>query len=105
MAARRFDGRVRKLGQRLAVYLARTGRSKEQIRSAVAHRFDYDLDRTVAAIRLAVSLGGDADTQTCIAARLPESSAEMIRGETERRGAGDAGGGVVSADPRDSSTG
>lgn len=141
----------------LAVYLARTGRSKDEIRGAVCTRFGYDLDRTVDelrpgssfdvscqgsvpeaivafldsagtedAIRLAVSLGGDADTQACIAAaiseayygevgvqiarfvlgrlddpllgvlarfaaRLPESSAKMIRAEAARRGVGDAG--------------
>lgn len=81
----------------LSVFLARTGSSKEEIRSAVASRFGYDLDRTVEeirpdygmnescrktvpeaviafldstdyedAIRLAVSLGGDADTLACI---------------------------------------
>jgi ADP-ribosylglycohydrolase len=82
----------------LAVFLARTGESKEGIRHEIADRFGYDLDRTVDAIRpgyrfdvscqgsvpeaiiafldasdvedairRAVSLGGDADTQATIA--------------------------------------
>ena len=88
----------------LAVYLARSGCSKEGIRSALSDRFGYDLDRTVDeirpgyrfdvrcqgsvpesivafldssdtvdAIRLAVSLGGDADTQACIAGAIAET--------------------------------
>ena len=35
----------------LAVFLARTGRDKEAIRSRIVHTFEYDLDRTVADIR------------------------------------------------------
>jgi ADP-ribosylglycohydrolase len=35
----------------LAVFLARTGHTKEKIRSAIKARFDYDLDRTVDSIR------------------------------------------------------
>jgi len=35
----------------LAVFLARTGRSKEDIRSAIESRFGYDLDRTIDLIR------------------------------------------------------
>ena len=35
----------------LAIFLARTGRSKEQIRSETRRRFGYDLDRTVESIR------------------------------------------------------
>jgi ADP-ribosylglycohydrolase len=35
----------------LAVYLARTGTDKEQIKSEIAGRFDYDLDRTLDTIR------------------------------------------------------
>ena len=81
----------------VATFLARKGRSKEEIRSEVEGRFRYDLKRTVAeirptyyfnescqdtvpqaivaflessdyedSIRLAVSLGGDADTLACI---------------------------------------
>lgn len=81
----------------LAVWMARTGASKEDIRTAIASRFGYDLARTCDtirpgysfdescqgtvpeaiiafldandyehAIRLAISLGGDADTLACI---------------------------------------
>ncbi|HUV13791.1 MAG TPA: ADP-ribosylglycohydrolase family protein [Acidobacteriota bacterium] len=80
-----------------AIFLARQGESKKQIRKAVTKKFDYDLSRTVEeirpnysfnescqetvpesivafldstdyedAIRLAISLGGDADTLACI---------------------------------------
>lgn len=82
----------------LAVFLARSGASKEEIRTEIDVRFSYDLRRTVDeirigyqpdvscpgsvpeaiiafldstdyedAVRLAVSLGGDADTQAAIA--------------------------------------
>jgi len=82
----------------LAVFLARTGVSKDDIRREIAGRFAYDVDRRVAdirpaytfnescqetvpeaivaflestgvedAIRLAISLGGDADTLAAIA--------------------------------------
>lgn len=82
----------------LAVFLARTGASKDEIRDELAARFDYDLWRSVDeirpdyeyhvscqrsvpesiiaffdsrdvedAIRLAISLGGDADTMAAIA--------------------------------------
>jgi ADP-ribosylglycohydrolase len=81
----------------LAIFMARTGGAKEEIRSTVQSRFGYDLSRTVesirpgygfneschgtvpeaiiafldsddyeTAIRLAISLGGDADTLACI---------------------------------------
>jgi ADP-ribosylglycohydrolase len=82
----------------LAVFLARSGASKGEIRAEVMQRFSYDLRRTIDeirpgywfdgtcpgsvpeaivafldstdyedAVRLAVSLGGDADTQAAIA--------------------------------------
>jgi ADP-ribosylglycohydrolase len=82
----------------LAVFRARTGASKEEIREELSERFDYDLARSVDeirpeyefdvscqgsvpesiiaflesrnledAIRLAISLGGDADTMAAIA--------------------------------------
>lgn len=35
----------------VAIYMARTGQSKEQIKSAIAKSFGYDLDRTVDEIR------------------------------------------------------
>ena len=88
----------------LAVFLARSGASKEEIRKELMSRFDYDLNRTVEqirpdyqwnvacqrsvpeaiiafldsldvedAIRLAVSLGGDADTQAAIAGGIAEA--------------------------------
>src|SRR3954451_12942445 len=102
----------------LAVFLARSGASKDAIRKALVQRFGYNLDRTVEqirpayqwdvscqrsvpeaivafldssdvedAIRLAVSLGGDADTQAAIAGgiaeafyrRLPENIVDAVR--------------------------
>jgi ADP-ribosylglycohydrolase len=103
----------------LAVYLARTGATKGDIRREITNRFRYDLDRTIAAIRptyrigvqmdmtcegsvpeailafldgesyedavrLAVSLAGDSDTQACIAGAIAEAyyggvSTEIVR--------------------------
>ena len=102
----------------LAVFLARSGASKSEIREDLTRRFGYHLHRTVDqirpgyrwevscqrsvpeaivafldssdvehAIRLAVSLGGDADTQAAIAGgiaeafygRLPEAIAGGVR--------------------------
>lgn len=88
----------------LAIFLARSGRSKIQIRNTLKQRFGYDLDRTLAQIRPcysfdvscqgsvpeaivaflesadllsaignAVSLGGDSDTQACIAGSIAEA--------------------------------
>ena len=88
----------------LGVLLARQGKSKDELRVALTHRFEYDLGRTVetirptyhfevsaqnsvpeaivafldshdfeSAIRNAVWLGGDADTQACIAGALAEA--------------------------------
>ena len=92
----------------LAVYLARTGAAKGDIRREISGRFGYDLNRTIAeirptyrigvqmdmtcegsvpeailafldgksyedAIRLAVSLAGDGDTQACIAGGIAEA--------------------------------
>lgn len=85
----------------LAVFLARSGQTKDEIRSAVSSRIGYDLSRSVkeirpqysfdvscqgsvpeaiiafldavdyeTAVRNAVSLGGDADTQACIAGAI-----------------------------------
>lgn len=87
-----------------AVFLARTGSTKSQIRSFISARFGYDLNRTVAtirpayrfnetcqgtvpealvafldsedfesAIRLAISLGGDADTLACITGGIAQA--------------------------------
>jgi ADP-ribosylglycohydrolase len=88
----------------LAVFLARIGSAKEEIRAEISRRFGYDLDRTMDsirpgynfqvscqasvpealiafldsvdwedAVRNAVSLGGDADTQACIAGAMAEA--------------------------------
>jgi ADP-ribosylglycohydrolase len=88
----------------LAIFLAGSGHTKTQIRSALEQRFGYDLNRTVAQIRPcytfdvscqgsvpeaiiaflestdllsaignAVSLGGDSDTQGCIAGAVAEA--------------------------------
>jgi len=88
-----------------AIYLARTGESKERIRAYVADRYGYGLDRTLDqirpgygfevscqdsvpeaiiaflesdgfedAIRNAVSLGGDSDTQGAIAGSIAEAA-------------------------------
>lgn len=103
----------------LAVYLARNGTPKDEIRETMAAHFDYDLWRTVdeirpdysfdvscqgsvpealvaffdgdgveAAIRLAISLGGDSDTLACMAGTVahacyggvPQPIAAEVRG-------------------------
>ena len=87
-----------------AIYMARTGASKDEIRRYITDEFGYDLSRTVDQIRptyhhvescqqtvpeaitaflegndfedvvrTAVSLGGDCDTLTCIAAAIAEA--------------------------------
>ena len=87
-----------------AIFLARTGENKEEIRNYISRKYNYDLDRTCddirpnynfevscqksvpeaiiafldskdyeTAIRLAVSLGGDADTQACITGGIAEA--------------------------------
>lgn len=93
----------------LAVFMARSGASKSQIREELAERFGYDLHRTIEsirpgyrwdvscqgsvpeailafldssdvehAIRLAVSLGGDADTQAAIAGGIAEAYYSVV---------------------------
>jgi ADP-ribosylglycohydrolase len=93
----------------LAVFMARSGASKSQIREELAERFGYDLHRTIEsirpgyrwdvscqgsvpeaiiafldssdvehAIRLAVSLGGDADTQAAIAGGIAEAYYRVV---------------------------
>ncbi|MBN2591696.1 MAG: ADP-ribosylglycohydrolase family protein [Sedimentisphaerales bacterium] len=88
----------------LAIFLARMGSDKDEIRKQISERFDYDLNRSIDeirpqyknditcpgsvpeaiiafldstdfedAIRNAVSLGGDADTQAAIAGSIAES--------------------------------
>ena len=87
-----------------AIFMARNGKSKKEIKSYIAEKYDYNLNRTCdgirprygfketcqdsvpeaviafldstdyeSAIRLAVSLGGDADTQACIAGGIAEA--------------------------------
>lgn len=87
-----------------AVFMARSGRSRDEIRSYISKEFGYDLDRSLDEIRPAysfdatcsgsvpeamiaflestdfedalsnaVSLGGDADTQACIAGAIAEA--------------------------------
>ena len=87
-----------------AIYLARTGRSKDYIRDHIVDTFGYNLDRSCDeirphyvfnescqetvpeamiaflestnfehAIRLAVSLGGDSDTLTCITGGIAQA--------------------------------
>jgi ADP-ribosylglycohydrolase len=87
-----------------AVFLARTGQSKEQIKGYVEATFGYDLDRSLDeirpkyefhvscqksvpqairaflesddfedAVRKAVSLGGDSDTQACMAGGIAQA--------------------------------
>lgn len=102
-----------------AIFLARTGSSKEAIRHYLEETFGYDLQRTVAeirpsyrfdvscqgsvpeaiicflegdsyeeAVRKAISLGGDSDTQACIAGGIAEAFhglPEDIRAEAMNR--------------------
>lgn len=87
-----------------AVFMARNGKSKDEIKSYISEKFGYDLDRSIDEIRPgyhfsstcmgsvpeaiiafldsndfedavcnAVSLGGDADTQACIAGAIAEA--------------------------------
>lgn len=86
------------------IFLARNGKSKEEIKKYIMETFDYDLERTVKnirpsyqfdsscqgsvpeaiiaflegnnfkdTIRLAISLGGDADTQAAIAGSIAQA--------------------------------
>ncbi len=104
----------------LAVFLARNGAGKSELRHELTEQFGYDLDRSVeeirpgyafdvscqgsvpesiicfldssdleGAIRLAVSLGGDADTMACIAGGIAEAFyggvPEVIEAEVRNR--------------------
>jgi ADP-ribosylglycohydrolase len=55
----------------LAVFLARTGNNKEQIRSKIESRFDYDFDRTIDSIRPSYSL--DLQGQLTCQGTVPEA--------------------------------
>lgn len=87
-----------------AIFMARNGASKGEIKEYISKKFEYDLNRTIeqirpsyefevscqksvpeaiiafldssdyeTSVRLAVSLGGDADTQACIAGGIAEA--------------------------------
>jgi len=87
-----------------AIFMARNGKSKEEIKNYITTRYGYNLDRSIdeirpdysfdvscqgsvpesiiafldgydyeSVIRLAVSLGGDSDTQACIAGGIAEA--------------------------------
>ena len=74
-----------------AIYLARLGSSKEEIRDHIAVRYDYDLSRTLDEIRPhyrfdvscqgsvpdCISLGGDADTMAAIAGGIASAYWEV----------------------------
>ncbi|MHB8882950.1 MAG: ADP-ribosylglycohydrolase family protein [Thermodesulfovibrionales bacterium] len=104
----------------LAIFMARNGAGKQEVREAISGRFGYDLSRRLEdirpgyrmdltcpgsvpealiaflesdsfedAIRNAVSLGGDADTQAAIAGAVAEAfyghiPAEILSGITKR---------------------
>ena len=103
-----------------AIYMARYGGTKEEIKAFVEHTFGYDLNRTIKeikesgydfdstcqgsvpeaiiaflegnsyeeVIRLAIYLGGDADTQAAIAGSIAEAFYEMpgrFIGDVEKR--------------------
>ena len=88
----------------VAIFMARSGMSKKQIKNYIEDKYDYDLSQTCdqirpyyeydesckgtvpqamiaffestdfeSCVRLAVSLGGDCDTLTCIAAGMAEA--------------------------------
>ncbi len=92
------------LATTMAIFMARRGASKDEIRNAIQQQIGYDLSRTTAtiretysfnescqqtvpeaiaafldskdyedAIRLAISLGGDADTLACITGGIAEA--------------------------------
>lgn len=87
-----------------AIFMARNGKSKEEIKNYISKKYEYDLNRTCdqirpqygffvscqksvpeaiiafidstdyeSTVRLAVSLGGDSDTQACIAGGIAEA--------------------------------
>lgn len=103
-----------------AIYLARVGKTKEQIKDYIETKYGYDLNRTIKeikesgykfdstcqgsvpesivaflegnsyeeVIRLAIYLGGDADTQAAIAGSIAEAFYEMpgrFIGDVEKR--------------------
>jgi ADP-ribosylglycohydrolase len=101
----------------LAIFLARSGASKDTIRSRIADDFGYDMNRSVdgirdggysfdvscqgsvpeaiiafldstdfeSAVRNAIYLGGDADTQACIAGGIAEAFYGIVPVNIETR--------------------
>lgn len=99
-----------------AIWLARNGKSKQEIKDYISAKYGYNLDRTCdqirpsydfdvtcqgsvpesiiaflestdyeSTIRLAVSLGGDSDTQACIAGGIAEAFYKDIPAEIVSR--------------------
>ncbi len=99
-----------------AIWLARNGKSKQEIKDYISTKYGYDLNRTCdeirpdydfdvtcqgsvpeaiiaflystdyeSTIRLAVSLGGDSDTQACIAGGIAEAFYKDIPAEIVSR--------------------
>ena len=102
------DGEYGAMSVAAAIYMARTGKSKAEIKKFIEERFGYNLDRKTEdirvnytqtsiaaksvpeaiicyleansyeeAVRLAVSLGGDADTQAAIAGSIAAATPGM----------------------------
>lgn len=100
-----------------AIFLARNGSSKDEIRDYISRIFEYDMNRTVEeirpdytfdvscqgtvpeaviafldsngyedAVRLAVSLGGDADTLACITGGIAEAFYGGVPRDIEQHG-------------------
>jgi ADP-ribosylglycohydrolase len=100
----------------LAIFMARTGSSKDEIRAKIAEMFQYDMDRSCDtirptysfdetcqgtvpeaiiafldstdfenAIRLSISLGGDADTLACITGGIAQAFYREIPREMARK--------------------
>jgi len=100
----------------MAIFLARKGSSRDEIKEAIEKEFDYDLDRTINdikptykfevscalsvpesiicflesfdyedCIRLAISLGGDADTMAAMAGGIAEVFYDNIPEKIQQR--------------------
>ena len=71
-----------------AIYMSRTGRSKEEIKSYIIRTAFMEGTDFEDVIRTAVSLGGDCDTLTCIAGGMAEAFygiPDFIKAECRRR--------------------
>ncbi|MDH3217527.1 MAG: ADP-ribosylglycohydrolase family protein, partial [Candidatus Krumholzibacteria bacterium] len=100
-----------------AIHLARSGKTKDQIRTSIQEMFEYNLARSVeeirptykfdvscqgtvpeaiiafldadcyeSAVRLAISLGGDADTLACIAGGIADAYYGGVPADIAERG-------------------